>query len=137
MDKQKKVEPAAEQKKPKTPAPATPAATASKRPAVNYPAQQKVEAVLSVWTERRAPSEVCRELGIAWTILNQWQQRAMEGMLQALEPRVNLDRGPALSPRLRLMLQKKAGDFPLEKLAQRLTAAANPKEQPGAGSKTP
>jgi hypothetical protein len=31
----------------------------------------------------------------------------MEGMLQALEPRVKLDKGPALSPRLQTMLEKK------------------------------
>jgi hypothetical protein len=31
----------------------------------------------------------------------------MEGMLQALEPRVRLDKGPALSPRLQAMLEKK------------------------------
>ena len=29
------------------------------------------------------------------------------GMLQALEPRVSLDRGPALSPRLQAMLEKR------------------------------
>ena len=32
---------------------------------------------------------------------------AMEGMLQALEPRVSLDKGAALSPRLQAMLEKK------------------------------
>jgi hypothetical protein len=40
-------------------------------------------------------------------VLAQWQKRAMEGMLQALEPRVSLDKGPALSPRLQAMLEKK------------------------------
>jgi hypothetical protein len=40
-------------------------------------------------------------------MLSHWQKRAMEGMLQALEPRVNLDKGPALSPRLQAMLEKK------------------------------
>jgi hypothetical protein len=63
--------------------------------------------VLSVWTERRRPAEICRELSIPWMVLAQWQRRAMEGMLQALEPRVSLDRGPALSPRLQAMLEKK------------------------------
>jgi hypothetical protein len=37
-----------------------------------------------------------------------WQKRAMEGMLQALEPRVNLERGAALSPRLLTLLEKEA-----------------------------
>jgi hypothetical protein len=39
-------------------------------------------------------------------VLSMWQKRAMEGMLQALEPRVNLERGPALSPRLQVMLER-------------------------------
>jgi hypothetical protein len=37
-----------------------------------------------------------------------WQQRAMEGMLQALESRVNLAKGQVLSPRLQALLQKRA-----------------------------
>ena len=37
-----------------------------------------------------------------------WQSRAMEGMLQALEARVNLARGQVLSPRLQALLQKRA-----------------------------
>ena len=37
-----------------------------------------------------------------------WQNRAMEGMLQALESRVNLARGQVLSPRLQALLQKRA-----------------------------
>ena len=40
-------------------------------------------------------------------VLAQWQKRAMEGMLQALEPRMRLEKGPALSPRLQSMLEKK------------------------------
>jgi hypothetical protein len=40
-------------------------------------------------------------------VLAEWQKRAMEGMLQALEPRVSLDKGPALSPRLLALLEKK------------------------------
>jgi hypothetical protein len=68
---------------------------------------EKCRAVLSVWTERRRPGEVCRELSVPWMMLAHWQRRAMEGMLQALEPRVSLDKGPALSPRLQAMLEKK------------------------------
>ena len=64
---------------------------------------------------------MCRELSITWTILNQWQERAMEGMLQALEPRVVLDKGPSLSPRLRALLEKKqAACFPSRKLTDKL-----------------
>ena len=80
-----------------------------KKPATNnhYGAMEKCQAVLSVWTERRKPVEVCRELSIPWMMLSHWQQRAMEGMLQALEPRVNLEKGPALSPRLQTLLEKR------------------------------
>lgn len=74
---------------------------------VHYGAMEKCKAVLSVWTERRRPVEVCRELSIPGMMLSQWQSRAIEGMLQALEPRVNLEKGPALSPRLQKMLERK------------------------------
>lgn len=78
-----------------------------KRQLLNYGAMEKCRAVLSIWTERRKPSAICRELSIPWMVLSQWQKRAMEGMLQALEPRVSLDKGPALSPRLQTLLDKK------------------------------
>jgi hypothetical protein len=51
---------------------------------------------------------------IPWMVLAQWQKRAMEGMLQALEPRVRLDKGPALSPRLQSMLEKKRLTLPAQ-----------------------
>ncbi|MDA8171364.1 MAG: hypothetical protein M0Z48_05970 [Nitrospiraceae bacterium] len=78
-----------------------------KRQTMSYGALEKCRAVLLLWTERRKPAEICREMSIAGMVLAQWQNRAMEGMLQALEPRVNLDKGPALSPRLQAMLEKK------------------------------
>ena len=71
---------------------------------LSIPAAQKCRAVLSVWTEKRKPSHICKELGIKWTILMHWQNRALEGMLQALEPRRNLAQGAALSPRLQSLL---------------------------------
>jgi len=81
--------------------------TEKRRTLQNFGAMEKCRAVLSVWTERRKPAEICRELSIPWMLLSQWQKRAMEGMLQALEPRVSLDRGPALSPRLQTMLERR------------------------------
>jgi hypothetical protein len=80
--------------------------SSKKRPSLNYGAMERCKAVLSVWTERRKPAEVCREMTIPWMVFSSWQKRAMEGMLQALEPRVNLDKGPALSPRLQTLLEK-------------------------------
>jgi len=92
----------------------------------------KAQAVLAVWTERCKPAEVCRELQINWMTFNHWQRRAMEGMLQALETRVNLSQGEALSPRLRALLQKHQQATTLNrlsaKLAQTQKVASKPKE---------
>jgi transposase-like protein len=86
----------------------------------NYPAAEKVQAVLAVWTDRVKPAEVMRGLGISYITLQQWQERAMEGMLQALESRVNLTDGAALSPRLKALLQKRQLAAGREKLSARL-----------------
>jgi hypothetical protein len=75
---------------------------------LGHPAEAKCRAVLTLWTERRKPGEICRELGVAWNVLQQWQDRAMEGMLLALQPRVTVERGVALSPRLAVLLEKKS-----------------------------
>jgi transposase-like protein len=85
-----------------------------------HTAQEKCRAVLSVWTERRKPGEVCRELGVAWAILSQWQARAMEGMLSALQPRVSIEKTVALSPRLAVLLEQKSRAGSIKKLDQRL-----------------
>jgi len=76
-------------------------------PSTLHSAQDKVQAVLAVWTERCKPADVCRQLNINWITFQQWQQRAMEGMLQALENRVNLSKGEVLSPRLQTLLQNR------------------------------
>lgn len=89
-------------------------------PAPQINAPDKVQAVLAVWTERCKPAEVCRQLNINWVTFNQWQSRAMEGMLQALENRVNLTKGEALSPRLQALLQHRQRSVTADKLTQRL-----------------
>jgi transposase-like protein len=94
-----------------------------------YNASQKAQAVLSVWTERRKPLEICRELGVSWTILDQWQKRAMEGVLQALEPNVNLENGPALSPRLQSLLSRRRQAKTVEKLDRRLNRKKDNEEK--------
>ena len=86
-----------------------------------HTAQEKCRAVLSVWTERRKPGDVCRELGVAWSILNQWQERAMEGMLLALQPRVAVDKGVALNSRLAVLLERKSKGGAMKELERRLT----------------
>jgi len=85
-----------------------------------HTAQEKCRAVLSVWTERRKPGEICRELGVAWTLLNHWQARAMEGMLLALEPRARVEKGVALNPRLAVLLERKSKGGSIKGLEQRL-----------------
>jgi len=95
-------------------------------------ATDKVKAVLSVWTETRKPAEVCRELQIKWVLLQHWQNRALEGMLQALEPRRRLEKSPELSPRLAALLEKRlyrsqqAGS----KLEARLQRLQSPEKKP-------
>src|SRR5512142_3244572 len=73
-----------------------------------FTAPQRVQAVLAIWTERRRPAEVCRELAITEKILSQWEQRAVAGMLQALESPTRRDGGPALSPKLERLLAQQA-----------------------------
>jgi len=85
-----------------------------------HTAKEKCRAVLSVWTEKRKPGEVCRELGVAWSILNQWQERAMEGMLLALQPRVAVDKAVALNSRLAVLLERKSKGGAMKELERRL-----------------
>ena len=87
-------------------------------------AKEKCQAVLALWTGRRRPSEVCRELGIPANLLLGWQERAMEGMLSALEPRTRRqeDRGPMLEPRMERLLERKVA-----RLETRLARLGAPK----------
>src|SRR2546426_8144563 len=85
----------------------TPETKPKKEPKV-YNAHQRAQAVLSVWTERRRPAEVCRQLGINSMLLAQWQERAMSGMLEALQPRCRAEQqlGPALTVKLERLLAR-------------------------------
>jgi transposase-like protein len=89
------------------------------RRVLGHTPEEKCRAVLSVWTERRKPGEVCRELGVDWGMLKQWQDRAMGGMLLALQPRVQVERGVALSPRLAVLLKKSQAGM-MKRLDKRL-----------------
>ena len=105
------------------------------KPKVERPghsAEQKCRAVLSVWTERRKPVEICRELGVPWSLLNQWQDRAMEGMLLALQPRVPVEKGVALNPRLAVLLERKSKGGAIKGLERRLAKLqGSPVAKPG------
>jgi transposase len=100
---------------------------------LEYTAQQKCRAVLSVWTERRKPGEVCRELGVGWSLLNQWQERAMGGMLMALGPRISvMENKVALNSRLAVLLERKSRGGVMKGLERRLAKLqGNPAKQPG------
>jgi len=71
-------------------------------------------------------------MNVPWITFKQWQERAMEGMLQALESRVNLARGEVLSPRLQALLLNRQKTVNTRKLAERLEQIqlAKPQENP-------
>jgi hypothetical protein len=89
-------------------------------PTRQHSASEKVQAVLGIWTERVKPRDVMKSLQVNYITLQQWQDRAMEGMLQALEPRVNLTDGGALSPKLQAILAKRQSLQVRIKLSDRL-----------------
>lgn len=93
-----------------------------KKLSVQHTAQQRAEAVLSIWSERRRPRELIKQMSINANVLSQWQHRAMAAMLKALEPRkMDQEQGPALSPRLEKLLARKVGQInKMGKLANRL-----------------
>lgn len=105
-------------------------------PSPQHSAPDKVQAVLAVWTERCKPAEVCRQLNINWITFNHWQRRAMEGMLQALESRVNLSKGEALSPRLQALLQNQQRSVTAGKLTNRLEQINKLASPPVSAAKT-
>ena len=71
-----------------------------------FTVEEKLKAILSVWTERRTGTEICREMNLHWGLLDRWQNQAMEGMLSALEQKKK-ESSPVLNGRLRKLLEKK------------------------------
>ena len=99
---------------------------------LGHTAEEKCRAVLSVWTERRKPGEVCQELGVAWSILNQWQERAMEGMLSALQPRIPvMEKTVALNSRLAVLLERKSKRGGMKGMERRLARLQGSLVKPG------
>jgi transposase-like protein len=82
--------------------------------------QQKITAVLSIWSERRTSAQVCQELSISPALLGQWQNLAIEGMLKALDPKKK-DPLPPINQRLSKLIEKKLA-APNDRLEQRLRA---------------
>jgi hypothetical protein len=95
-------------------------------------AQQRVQAVLSIWTERRRRGEICQELAITPKVLSLWEQRAVAGMLKTLESQTRLEGSPALSPKLERLLAQQAARHAgrLARLDKRLAKLQEPKVVP-------
>jgi transposase-like protein len=91
-----------------------------KHPRRVFEAQQKITAVLSIWSERRTTAQLCQEMDISAALLGQWQNLAIEGMLRALDPKQK-DPLPPINQRLARLIEKKlAGST--GKLEKRLRA---------------
>jgi len=78
-----------------------------------YSGLEQCRAVLRVWSERQSATDICRAMKISSGLFTLWQERALEGMLMALEPlegRTAPNHGPALSGRLKKLLEKKAAE---------------------------
>ena len=104
----------------------------AKKEPLPYNAQQRVQAVLSIWSERRRPGEVCQELAISPAVLSHWEKRALAAMLKALESQTRLEPGPALSPKLERLLARQALQQKgrMGKLEKRLAKLQEPKSPP-------
>lgn len=98
-----------------------------------FTAQEKTQAVLSIWAERRKPSEICKELAIEWALLRNWEHRALEAMMAALEPRSAKaeERIPALGAKLQQLLERSTARRmgQLSKFQRRLTKIQEVKTQ--------
>ena len=97
-------------------------------------AREKCQAVLAIWTGRRRQAEICKEMEIPANLLSCWQERAMEGMLQALEPRTRKqeDRGPMLAPRMEKLLDRK-----MARLESRMARLKAPRARPALEKEKP
>ncbi|MDY7029857.1 MAG: hypothetical protein SVR04_16315, partial [Spirochaetota bacterium] len=96
-------------------------------------------AVLSVWSECRTPSQICQSLDIKWAVLQNWEQRALKGMMKALQPRKKQAPGPMLSDRLMKLLKKKEEkegvlEHRLEKRLAKIQESKSEKEKVPASS---
>lgn len=98
-----------------------------------FTAQEKTQAVLSIWAERRKPSEICKDLSIEWALLRHWEHRALEAMMAALEPRTQKaeDRIPPLGAKLQQLLERSTARRlgQLSKFQRRLTKIQEARSQ--------
>jgi len=104
----------------------------TKKEPLLYNAQQRAQAGLSIWSERRRPGEVCQDLGIRAAVLSHWEKRALAAMLKALAAQTRLEPGPALRPKLERLLARQALQQKgrMAKLEKRLVKLQEPKAPP-------
>ena len=79
-----------------------------KRPTPAHSAKEKAQAVLALWSGRRSPSALSRELEVPWAIINTWEKRALSGMLTALDPtwKQAAEEQPSLPRRLERLIEQ-------------------------------
>ena len=63
-----------------------------------HSAKEKAQAVLALWSGRRSPSALSKELEVPWAVINTWEKRALSGMLTALDPNWKQAGGGAAEP---------------------------------------
>ena len=92
----------------------------------SFDAQEKIMAVLSVWTERRTIAQMCQEMAISPALLSQWQNQAMEAMVTALSP-AKTEKPAALNTRLTRLIEK---NLPSARLEKRLKTVQKASKNP-------
>ena len=90
-----------------------------KRKRRSFNTEEKIRAVLSVWTERRSASEVCREMSISWTLPDRWQNLAMEGLIRGLNAR-RQEKPTSINNHLEKLIAKQVHTSGYAKLENRL-----------------
>ena len=51
-----------------------------------YSAKEKSQAVLSLWSGRRSASSLMKTMDVPRALINNWEKRALMGILSALDP---------------------------------------------------
>lgn len=85
-----------------------------------YGAEEKCRAVLAVWMEKKQASVLCKEMEISASLLSQWQDRALSGILGALEPRGHREGmpGPTLPLLVKRLLDRKVRSIELQNVGR-------------------
>jgi hypothetical protein len=70
--------------------------------------------------EKKKAAVLCREQGISSSLFCQWQDRALSGMLDALEPRGRREgmEGPALPMLIKRLLDRKVRSMDLQNVGR-------------------